>query len=599
METRAGGVRILRASQPLHTYERCVTAWLVRWASEAPARLFLAQRRGDSWREVSYGAAMESVSRLGQALLDRGLSVERPLAILSGNGIEAALFTLAAMHVGVPVACVSPAYSLASRDFGRLRHVLDLLTPGLVFADDAAAFAGALAPIADSGVEVSVAHNQAPGVSATDYQSLLQTASTDAVADAYAAVEPTTVAKILFTSGSTGAPKGVINTHRMLCSNQQALRQLWPFLAQEPPVLVDWLPWHHTFGGNYCFNMVLCNGGTLYVDAGKPTAALIDETVRNLRDVSPSAYFNVPLGYQLLLPFLQRDAALRASFFRRLRLVFYAAAALPQTVWDSLETLAGEHAPSPVAFLSAWGATETAPMATQTPAPTRRAGAIGLPVPGVALKLCPAGDKTEVRVQGPNVTPGYWKQPALTEAAFDEEGFYRIGDAVRLACVDDPSQGLLFDGRIAEDFKLASGVWVSVGRLRVAVLEACAPLVQDVVLAGQDQAELGLLLVLNPAACRTLRADDTSESLDVLAASTRVRAAIVARLADYNRLHPRNSERIARALCLTEPLSIDRGEITDKGYINQRRVLDCRTELVAQLYSDAAGVLIVDRDGNC
>jgi feruloyl-CoA synthase len=594
IEERESGVKILRSSQPLGAYDRCVTTWLQRWAAETPDHLFLAQREDDGWREISYAAAFDAVTRLGQALIDRQLSSERPLMILSGNGIDFALLSLAAMHVGVPVAPISPAYSTASQDFERIRHIAGLLTPGLVYAADADVFAGPLRLVAGGGAEVVTRRNASAEIATTPFRDLLEVDATAAVADAFEAVEPSTVAKILFTSGSTGAPKGVVNTHRMLCANQQALRQLWPFLEREPPVLVDWLPWHHTFGGNYCFNMVLSNGGTLYVDGGKPAPGLVEQTVQNLQDVSPTAYFNVPAGYQMLLPFLEENARLQASFFKRLRLVFYAAASLPQPVWDRLEALAAAHASQPVAFLSAWGATETAPMATQTPSPTRRAGAIGLPVPGTELKLCPVDDKTEVRVRGPNVTPGYWRQPELTEPAFDEEGFYHMGDAVRLASTDDPSQGLLFDGRIAEDFKLLTGVWVSVGRLRVAVLEACAPLVQDAVVAGHDRNELGLLLLVNPAGSRSVCEDVPADaSLADVAAVPQIRAAIADRLESYNRTHATSSERIARAAFITQPLSIDRGELTDKGYINQRRVLTCRAGLVEQLYSDDPGVLIV------
>jgi feruloyl-CoA synthase len=567
---------------------------LTHWADAAPDRVFLAQREGDDWRKISYAAAFDAVTRLGQALIDRELGSDRPLAILSGNGINFALLSLAAMHVGVPAAPVSPAYSTASRDFARIRHIADLLTPGLVYADDADVFAGALQLVAGGGAEIVTDRNASSEFPTTLFQDLLEVDATAAVTEAFEAVAPTTVAKILFTSGSTGAPKGVITTHRMLCANQQALRQLWPFLEREPPVLVDWLPWHHTFGGNYCFNMVLSNGGTLYVDGGKPAPGLVEQTVQNLQEVAPTAYFNVPAGYQALLPHLEENVHLQASFFKRLRLMFYAAASLPQSVWDRLEALAAAHASHAVAFLSAWGATETAPMATQTPSPTRRAGAIGLPVPGTELKLCPLDDKTEVRVRGPNVTPGYWKQPELTGPAFDEEGFYRMGDAVRLAAADDPSRGLLFDGRIAEDFKLLTGVWVSVGRLRVAVLDACAPLVQDAIVAGHDRDELGLLLLVNPTGCRSVCKDVPADAtLADVAALPQVCEAVTDRLESYNRAHPASSERIARAVFITQPLSIDRGELTDKGYVNQRRVLTCRAELVGQLYSDHPCVLVI------
>src|ERR1051325_10058338 len=437
VERRAGNL-YLRSPQKLAPRARCVTEWLVRWSDKAPERTFLAERKGDGWRKITYREAYGAVRRIGQALLERGLNAERPVAILSDNSIDHALLALGAMHVGIPAAPISPAYSLMSQDFGKLKHIFQLLKPGLVFAADAAKFAPALAAVEAQSASVAEMLETNPG-------SILERE--------YAKVRGETIAKILFTSGSTGIPKGVINTHSMLCANQQQLAQCWPFVEDRPPVVVDWLPWNHTFGGNHNFNLILRNGGTLYIDGGKPLPALVETTVRNLADVSPTLYFNVPRGYDLLLPYLERDEKLRQSFFRELDVIFYAAASLPQNLWDRLKRLSGAR----VAFLSAWGSTETSPLATSVHFHMDRPGVIGLPVAECELKLVPNAGKLEVRVRGPHVMPAYYQRPDLTQAAFDEESFYRIGDAVKFADPGDPAQGLVFDGRVAEDFKLSTG----------------------------------------------------------------------------------------------------------------------------------------------
>ena len=590
--THSGAHQIFRCLEPLEHFDRCVTDWLARRALKSPERIFLAQRHDDNWLNETYASAYEKIQNIAQGLIDAELGPDRPLMILSGNGIDFALLQLAAMHVGVPVAPVSPAYSLVSKKFGQLNHVYDLVTPGLVYAANDNAFEPALRLLADKGAQLLVGQDSDKGLKVTLLDTLLNTEPSAAVADVHASVTKDHIAKFLFTSGSTGVPKGVINTHRMLCSNQQAIAQLWPFVDAEPPVMVDWLPWHHTFGGNFVFNLVLRNGGTLYIDEGKPAPGLIETTLRNLSEISPSLYFNVPAGFQTLLPHLERDSQLCKSFFRQLRIVFYAAAALPREIWDRLEKLARQSAQHDVAFLSAWGSTETAPLSTQTARPTPRPGAIGTPVPGTELKLCQSGDKTEVRVRGPNVTPGYWRQPELTAAAFDEDGFYRMGDAVRLADPNNPAEGLVFDGRVAEDFKLTTGTWVNVGQLRTAVVGACSPLVQDAVITGHNRDEVGALLMLSPAGC----ADTCAESVEgltlaELAASEEVRSAIGKLLRDYNAHNTARTKRIARVILLTEPFSIDRGELTDKGYVNQRAVLDYRAEAVERLYRDHSQVL--------
>ncbi len=578
LERRADGALVLRSPQPLAAPDRATGEWLVQWAAAAPDRTFLAERAGDGWRRLAYRETLDAARRIGQALLDRGLGPERPVAILSDNGIDHALVALGALHAGVPVAPVSPAYSLMSKDFAKLRGIFDLLRPGLVYCADPAKFAPALAAV---------------GATATPVAALLETAPTARIDDAFARIGPDTVAKILFTSGSTAAPKGVINTQRMLCANQQMAAQVWPFLEDRPPVLVDWLPWNHTFGGNFCFNMVLRNGGTLHVDGGKPAPGLAETTARNLKEISPTSYFNVPRGYDLLLPFLEQDAALRASFFRDLEFVFYAAAALPQNLWDRLEKVAAMAGAAP-AMSSAWGSTETAPLATAVHWPIDRAGVIGVPVPGCELKLVPSGDKLEARVRGPNVTPGYFRSDGLTRAAFDEEGFYRIGDAVRFADPGDPVRGLVFDGRVAEDFKLSTGTWVSVGALRVKLIAACDPLVQDAVITGHDRAEIGALLFLNPVAARALCPDAPADAgPGWFAGRAEVRAKIADGLARLAREAAGSSTHPARALVLAEPPSIDANEITDKGYLNQRAVRERRAGEVERLHAEPPGPQVI------
>ena len=556
VERRAGNL-YLRSPQKLAPRARCVTEWLVRWSDKAPERTFLAERKGDGWRKITYREAYGAVRRIGQALLERGLNAERPVAILSDNSIEHALLALGAMHVGIPAAPISPAYSLMSQDFGKLKHIFQLLKPGLVFAADAAKFAPALAAVEAQSASVAEMLETNPG-------SILERE--------YAKVRGETIAKILFTSGSTGMPKGVINTHSMLCANQQQLAQCWPFVEDRPPVVVDWLPWNHTFGGNHNFNLILRNGGTLYIDGGKPLPALVETTVRNLADVSPTLYFNVPRGYDLLLPYLERDEKLRQSFFRELDVLFYAAASLPQNLWDRLKRLSGAR----VAFLSAWGSTETSPLATSVHFDMDRPGVIGLPIPECELKLVPCAGKLEVRVRGPNVMPGYYKGEGLTREAFDDEGFYRIGDAVKFADADDPAKGIVFDGRVAEDFKLTSGTWVHVGALRVKLIAAADPLIQDAVITGHDRHEIGALVFLSAAA------KDRSDVRERLQAALGKLAA-----EGGSSMHPR------RLLIMTEPPSIDANEITDKGYINQRAVLERRAALVEKLYAGGEDVITV------
>jgi len=638
VDRRPDGTTYVRSPHALGPYAAKLTERLEHWAVHAPDRTFLAERvapnRGQTprepgsdptssdpmgsdptgsdptgsdptgsdpngsdpngaWRRVTYAEALARVRRIAQGLLDRGLSPERPIAILSGNGIEHGLLALAAMYVGVPYAPIAPAYSLIAREYGTLRYLVESLRPALVFAADGKAFANALrAVVHDAEVVVGVAASeraswgQTPAgsdpfaLTTTQFSELEALPATQAVDAAHAAVGPDTVAKVLFTSGSTGRPKGVITTQRMLCANQEQLRSVLAFLAEEPPVLCDWLPWNHVFGGSHNFGIVLYNGGTLYIDEGKPMTGAFDATVRNLREVESTVYFNVPRGYEMLVPYLRADAELRTRFFRRVEILFYAAAGLGQRFWDELQEIAVEACGERVRMVTGLGATESAPFALCIASDDARAGMVGLPVPGVELKLAPVGDKLEARLRGPNITPGFWHDPRRTHAAFDEEGYYRLGDALVWVDPADPSKGLAFDGRLDEDFKLSTGTWVSVGPLRARLLASLAPYAQDVVIAGHDRDEVTVLIFPNRATCNALRADD-------------LRAILSGSLGEVCAGATGSSTRVPRALMLDEPPSIDAGEITDKGSINQRAVLRHRAALVEELYALPASARVI------
>ncbi|RKQ88170.1 trans-feruloyl-CoA synthase [Solirubrobacter pauli] len=584
------GSLILKSEMELEPYEASLGLLLRHWARETPDRVFLAERGPDgNWIELTWGEAGRKANSVAQALLDRGLGPDRPVLILSGNAIDHALLTLGGFLAGVPVVPVSPAYSLMSADFGKVKHIAALVKPGLVYASDAGPFGGVLSAVDFGGAELVLSSH---GAGATPFAELLDTTPSMDVEDALASVTPDSVAKILFTSGSTAMPKGVINTHGMLCANQQSLAQIWPFTSGTPPVLVDWLPWNHTFGGNHNFNLILKRGGTLYIDAGRPAPPLMPITVRNLTEIAPTIYFNVPAGYGALLPFLERDEALRAKFFERLDLIFYAAAALPQDLWTRLEAVAREARGEPVMMTSSWGLTETSPLATAAHFPIDRAGVIGVPVPGVELKLVPVEGKLEMRVKGPNVTPGYLGQPDLTAKAFDEDGWYRTGDAGKLEDPDDPNQGVVFDGRVVEDFKLLTGTFVSVGNLRVKALAAASPLLMDAVVCGHDRDYVGLLAWLNLGAAREI-AEEPDGELDALVGSPKIHAFVRERIRAYNEQHPGSSTRVERVVLLAEPPSLDANEITDKGYVNQRAALERRSAFVDGLFDAQPGAEVI------
>jgi feruloyl-CoA synthase len=586
VEPRADGSTIVRAAQPLGTYPAVLTDRLAHWAGATPDRTLLSWKRpgpgaGRERREtLTYAAAFEAVRNLGQALLDRGVSADRPLAILSGNDEHHLLLALAAQHVGVPYAPISPAYSLVSREFAALRHVFGLLTPGLIFVAERAPFDRAIAaarPEAGGDNEV---------ITAADVARLATRPARADVDRRHAAILPEDVAKILFTSGSTGTPKGVVNTHRMLCSNQQMILQTLPFLGDEPPVLVDWLPWHHTFGGNHNVGIVVYNGGSLHIDGGRPLPGQFDESVRNLEEIAPTLYLNVPKGYEELVRALAADPGFARHFFGRVRVLFYAAASLSQHVSDQLQSLAVDACGERLVLVTGLGSTETAPMAVCRPWPSDLPSAIGLPVPGVDVKLAACGEKFELRVRGPNVTPGYWRQDALTRAAFDDEGYYCMGDAVRPADDRDPTKGFLFDGRIKEDFKLSTGTWVSVGPLRARIVHHFAPYLRDAVITGEDHDAVGMLVVPDVDACRALCGSlpDAAPAADVLRHQA-VRSRLQELLDEFASQATGSANRVTRALVLEEPPSLDAGEITDKGSLNQRAMIARRRAAVDALYS--------------
>jgi feruloyl-CoA synthase len=557
-ERRADGTILLRSPHPLGRYAAKMTERLEHWAGQSPGTVLFAQRKQNSWENLTYAEARNRAKSIAAGLLARGLSAERPLAVLSGNDLEHALLLLGALYAGVPIAPVSPAYSLISADFAQLRHVMQLVTPGLVYAADEERYARAVAAAVPRDVEVLYGR---------DFAVLERNPDLAAVERVHAAVGPDTIVKFLFTSGSTGVPKAVINTQRMWCANQAMVQAVFEWIRDEPPVMVDWAPWHHTAGGNKDFGLVLHNGGTLYIDEGKPLPGAIETTVRNLSEIAPNWYFNVPKGYEMLLPYLKADLYLRTKFFSRVKALWFAGAGVSQHVFDEYKRLSLETCGEQVLFLTGFGSTETAPHTLGRTWDTDDASNMGVPTPGTEVKLVPVEGKYEMRLKGPHITPGYWRQPELTRAAFDDEGYYKLGDAFVFADDKNPQAGLLFRGRIAEDFKLATGTWVHVGPLRAAFIQHFAPLVRDVVIAGDGRGELGALIFPAGAFDREI----VVEKLKTLAAQS-----------------TGSSNLIRRAILLSEPPSLDAGEMTDKGSINQRAVLRRRASLVDDLYRDPA-----------
>ena len=588
-EPLANGGFVLGSPEPLEPYARCTGEWLEQWARSTPEATALAERGAGTgaWCRISYRELRERVGRVAQGLLDLGLPAGKPIVVLSDNALDHALLLLAGQHIGVAVCTVSSAYSRLTKDTTKIRGILDTLDPALVYAADAGVYGHVLSGWAGSAVRVysrgadvqadAQADTQAGAQAAApahiiSFEQLASATESPAVMQAFAAIKPDDHAKYLLTSGSTGHPKVVINTHRMLCANQQMIAQTWRFLAQEKPVVVDWLPWSHTFGANHNFNLVLRNGGALYIDEGRPAPGLVEKTVTNLREVKPTLLFNVPRGFDMLLPFLEADDGLARDVLSRLRFAFYAGAALPQSTWERLDAVARRVRSEPLWLTTSWGSTETSPGITSAHWRLERAGCIGLPMPGMELKFVPNGEKLEMRVRGVSVFPGYRNAPELTAQAFDDEGYYLIGDAGLLVDAARPELGVAFNGRVAEDFKLGSGTWVSVGTLRLKAVSALAPLAQDVVVAGHDRNEVGVL-VFPSAAAQGLSAADLA---------ARVAAALELLKAEGGG----SSQAPTRALVLSEPPSVDAGEITDKGYVNQGAVLRRRAADVMALYND-------------
>jgi feruloyl-CoA synthase len=570
---KRGGSTYVRSPHALRPYPDKITERLGYWAVHAPDRTIFAERTAEGdWRRMTYAQFHKNVRAVAQALLKRGLSHERPIAILSGNDLEHAVLAHAAMYAGILFAPISPSYALVSSDFAKLKYIFDLITPGLIFTADSSKYKKAL----DFAAPKDAQFLDTPAL-----RDMFNTTVTEEVDAAHNKVGLDTVAKLLFTSGSTGTPKGVMNTQRMLCSNQEQISAAFEFLRDEPPVLCDWTPWHHTFGGNHDIGLTLYYGGSLYIDAGLPTTGKFDITVRNLREIAPTIYLNVPKGFELLVQHLDKDKQLRETLFSRTNIMFYAGAGLSQHVWDELYRLETETVGERIVMLTGLGSTETAPFAMAASPEICRSGVVGLPGHGVELKLSPMEEKLEARFKGPNVTPGYWRQPDLTAKVFDDEGFYRMGDALKWVDEHDVRKGLFFDGRVAEDFKLVTGTWVSVGPLRARIIQHCAPFVRDVVVAGRDRDDIAILIFPDLDALSTIAPAGT---LKEMASHPQVRSRFQAMLDDIARMATGSSNHVKRAVILDEPPSADANEVTDKGSINQRAVLDHRAALVEEIY---------------
>jgi feruloyl-CoA synthase len=591
VERRPDGVIILKSRIPLMPYEKHIPASLAKWAAEQPDRIWLAQRGGADrqWRKLSYGEAKRTVDALTQGILDLRLEPGRAVAILSGNSIEHALMTQAAMQARHPAAPVSPAYSLMSQDHVKLKYLFDLIKPALVMVQDGPTFEKALKALDLDGVTLVHVARPCEGIKSIAFADLAATKVTADVQASIAKITPETVGKLLFTSGSTGMPKAVINTQAMMCANAAMMMQVRPRDSDTAHTYLDWMPWNHTMGGNALFNPVLIEGGTLYIDDGRPMPGMIEETLRNLREISPTYYANVPAGYAALAAAMEKDDALCRSFFKNLALMAYGGARLPDDLYDRMQALAVRATGERLVFYTGWGSTETGPTSTGTYWDTERVGLIGLPFPGVELKMIPAGSKYELRLRGVNITPGYFGRPDLTEAAFDEEGFYCIGDAGVFVDPNDPVQGIIFAGRVVEDFKLTTGTFVHVGSLRTDAIAAATPVVQDALVAGQDRPFVGLLAWPNLHACRQIVGNPEASYEDVVR-HPEVLACLRSGLQAHNKsTEGASSMRIARAMLMVEPPSIDGNELTDKGYINQRAGLERRTALVERLYADHPG----------
>lgn len=580
---RENGIIHFRLEQALAPVPEKLTQKLIDWAEKQPEKTFLARRaKTGEWQKLSFAETLHKVKAIAQYLLNLNFSSTETIVILSENSLEHALLALAAVHVGIPYSPVSPPYSLISQDFGKLKHCLELMTPKLIFAQNSAQYKKALelaSTLCPTAEIVTV-----EGGYGIDFAHLIDTKATSAVDEAFAKIEADTVAKILFTSGSTGLPKGVINTQQMWCTNLQQITQVFPFMSGTPPVFIDWLPWNHTFGGNHNFGLALYNGGSLYIDDGKPTPQCIETTIQNLREISPTAYFNVPKGFEMLIPYLEKEPELRQTFFQNLNMLFYAGASLAQPVWNRLEELAIETIGEKIPIITGLGCTESGPSAMFANWGGAFSGLLGVPVAGMDVKIVPDGDKLEARYKAPNVMKGYWRNEEATLKAFDEEGYYKTGDAVKFLDENYPDKGLVFDGRIAEDFKLSTGTWVNVGVLKAKLISAGSPIVQDVVLAGLDKEFVSAILFLNADACRkhaNLNADTDNQ---VVFQHELISDYLKECLSRFNQTATGSANRVEKIVVALDPPSIDLGEITDKGSLNQRIVLKHRAHLIEKLY---------------
>ncbi|MEA5425319.1 feruloyl-CoA synthase [Arcicella lustrica] len=578
---REDGSILLNLEQALEEFPEKITQKLVHWAENKPDEVFIARRNAQNkWVKLTYSATLNQVKSIAQYLLKLNFSADETIVILSENSIEHALLALAAMHIGIPYTPISPAYSLVSNDLGKLQHCLELMNPRLVFAQNGKTFEKALALSKNLFPNTQLVSVEAS--SEIDFSVLLNTPASHEVDVAFDKVHKDSVAKILFTSGSTGLPKGVINTQQMLCANLQQITQAFPFFQEEAPVFIDWLPWNHTFGSNHNFGLILYNGGTLYIDDGKPTPKGIEITVQNLREISPTAYFNVPKGFEMLIPYFEKEPTLRSTFFQKLNICFYAGASLAQPVWNKMEALSIETLGEKIPIITGLGCTESGPSALFANWGGSYSGLLGVPIAGLAVKLVADGDKMEVRYKAPNVTKGYWRNPEATQKAFDEEGFYKTGDAVKFVDENCPDKGLIFDGRIAEDFKLSTGTWVNVGVLKSKIVSTGSPVVQDVVIAGLDKEYIGIILFLNADVCRSLIGEELSN--EEAFQHEKIKEFVDELLIKLNKTATGSSTRIEKAVVAIEAPSIEIGEITDKGSLNQRAVLKHRAEIVKRLF---------------
>lgn len=584
-QVRADGTIILHSAIPLEKYPYRLTERLKYWANVAPEKIFIGRKNASgTWDTLSYAETFFKVKSIAQALLIKKVSPSQPLAILSENSIEHCLIGLAALHIGIPYSSVAPAYSLRSTDFDKLKHVIHLLTPGLIFVQDGKKYEKALLAIS-KGIEVVAVTNKPESLNVTKFEDLLQTPVTGKVENAYDAIGPQTIAKILFTSGSTGLPKGVINTHENISTNWQQITQTFPFVKEEGLEFIDWLPWNHTFGGNHNFGLAIYNGGALYIDEGNPTAQGIAITVSNLKERKPTVYFNVPKGFEDLIPYFQKDEQLRSQFFSNLKMLFYAAAAMPQHVWDAWEKFAVETIGKKIMMGTGLGSTETCPTTLLGSEPGGFAGLIGVPVPGLELKLVSVGDKSEARYRGKNVFPGYWRQPELTAEVFDEEGFYCSGDALKFADEADPNKGMIFDGRISEDFKLNTGTWVRVGNLRSQLIAAGQGLIEEVVITGHDHEFIGAIVFPGLDYCKRMTGMDKEATLKEIIEHKQITEKLQHVLNDLAIKSKGSASLIKRAVFADFILNTGKGEITDKGSINQKAVIQHHPELVRKIYS--------------